>query len=123
YLEIERLRFGDRLQVAWTLPEVLPDVAVPALSIQPLVENAIRHGIEPSPGGGRLDVTVVQEVDQVRVVVANDLPLAGRDPAAGHQVGLASARERIQALSEGRGRLETRVQDGRYVATITLPVS
>lgn len=123
YLEIERLRFGDRLQVNWTLPETLPDVVVPALSIQPLVENAIRHGIEPSPRGGRLDVTVVEEVDQVRVVVSNDLPPAGRKPAAGHQVGLASARERIEALSEGRGRLETRVLDGRYVATITLPVS
>jgi two-component system sensor histidine kinase AlgZ len=122
YLEIERLRFGSRLQVNWTLPTTLPDVVVPALSIQPLVENAIRHGIEPSPGGGRLDVTVVEEVDQVRVVVSNDLPPAGRKPAVGHQVGLASARERIEALSEGRGRLETRVLDGRYVATITLPV-
>lgn len=123
YLEIERLRFGDRLRVNWTLPAELPDVVVPALSVQPLVENAIRHGIEPSPAGGRLDIVVVQEVDEVRVVISNDLPPAGRRPSAGHQVGLASARERIQALSEGRGRLETRVLDGRYVATITLPVS
>ncbi|GAB2660786.1 sensor histidine kinase [Arenimonas aestuarii] len=123
YLEIERLRFGERLQVNWSLPPTLPDVVVPALSIQPLVENAIRHGIEPSPRGGRLDIAVVEEVDQVRVVVSNDLPPTGRKPAAGHQVGLASARERIQALSEGRGRLETRVLDGRYVATITLPVA
>ncbi|MAL02859.1 MAG: sensor histidine kinase [Arenimonas sp.] len=123
YLEIERLRFGDRLQVHWTLPDTLPDVVVPALSIQPLVENAIRHGIEPSPVGGRLDVTVVQEVEQVRVVVSNDLPPAGRKPAPGHQVGLASARERIEALSQGRGRLETRVLDGRYVATIILLVA
>ena len=122
YLEIERLRFGDRLQVGWHLPEALPDVVVPALSIQPLVENAIRHGVEPSPNGGRLDVTVVEEPGEVRVVVANDLPPAGRRPAAGHQVGLASARERIGALSQGRGRLETRVLDGRYVATITLPL-
>ncbi|WP_374604462.1 sensor histidine kinase [Arenimonas sp.] len=123
YLEIERLRFGDRLQVTWTLPERLPDVVVPALSIQPLVENAIRHGIEPSPTGGRLEVSVVQEGGRVRVVVSNDLPPAGRKPAAGHQVGLASARERIEALSQGRGKLETRVAEGRYVATITLPVS
>ncbi|HEX5693060.1 MAG TPA: histidine kinase [Arenimonas sp.] len=123
YLEIERLRFGDRLQVNWTLPEALPEVVVPALSIQPLIENAIRHGIEPSPAAGRLDIAVVQEVDEVRVVISNDLPPAGRRPPAGHRVGLASARERIQALSEGRGRLETRVFDGRYVATITLPVS
>lgn len=121
YLEIERLRFGDRLEARWHLPATLPDVVVPALSIQPLVENAIRHGVEPSPAGGRLDITVVEEPGEVRVVVANDLPPAGRRPAAGHQVGLASARERIEALSQGRGRLVTRVLDGRYVATITLP--
>lgn len=120
YLEIERLRFGERLQVQWTLPETLPEVVVPALSIQPLVENAIRHGIEPSPTGGRLDVVVVVEPDEVRVVVSNDLPPAGTRPAAGHQVGLASARERIEALSQGRGHLQTRVAAGRYVATITL---
>lgn len=123
YLEIERLRFGERLQVTWDLPATLPEVVVPALSIQPLVENAIRHGIEPSPAGGRLDIAVVQERNGVRVVISNDLPPAGRRPSPGHQVGLASARERIQALSEGRGRLETRVADGRYVATITLPVA
>lgn len=122
YLEIERLRFGERLEVNWSLPETLPEVVVPALSIQPLVENAIRHGIEPSPTGGRLDVVVVIEPDEVRVVVSNDLPPSGTRPAAGHQVGLASARERIEALSQGRGHLQTRVAAGRYVATITLPL-
>ena len=122
YLEIERLRFGERLQVQWSLPEALPEVVVPALSIQPLVENAIRHGIEPSPTGGRLDVIVAVEPGEVRVVVSNDLPPSGTRPAAGHQVGLASARERIEALSQGRGHLQTRVAGGRYIATITLPL-
>lgn len=123
YLEIERLRFGDRLSVAWDLPDPLPEVRVPTLSIQPLVENAIRHGIEPSPTGGRLDVRVSRRPGVVQVVVGNDLPGPGTRPAAGHQVGLASARERIEALSEGRGRLETKVEGGRYIATITLPDS
>src|SRR3546814_8191172 len=53
YLEIEAVRFGPRLRVAWRLPGPLPEVAVPALSVQALVENAVRHGIERSPGGGR----------------------------------------------------------------------
>ena len=121
YLEIEGLRFGPRLQVSWDLPEPLPRVAVPTLSIQPLVENAIRHGIEPAAAGGRLDICVREGAAGVQVRVRNDLPGAGARPAVGHQVGLASARERIRALSEGRGRLETRVEDGRYVATILLP--
>ena len=121
YLEIEALRFGSRLAVDWRLPETLPEVRVPTLSIQPLVENAIRHGIEPAAAGGRLDIEVRELAAGVQVRVSNDLPGAGQRAAAGHQVGLASARERIRALSDGRGRLETRVEDGRYVATILLP--
>ena len=122
YLEIESLRFGPRLRLTWDLPESLPDVLVPTLSIQPLVENAIRHGIEPSAAGGAIDICVRIEADGVRVVVRNDLPPSGSRPASGHQVGLISARERILALSQGRGRLDTEVKDGRYVATIRLPM-
>ena len=121
YLEIESLRFGPRMRLTWRLPDSVPNVRVPALSIQPLVENAIRHGIEPAAAGGRLDIEVEELAAGVQVRVSNDLPGAGQRAAAGHQVGLASARERIRALSDGRGRLETRVQDGRHVATILLP--
>lgn len=122
YLEIEALRFGPRLAVHWDLPETLPDVQVPALSIQPLVENAIRHGVEPAAGGGRIDIGVDTGAGRVRIVVRNDLPGAGAVAAPGHQVGLASARERIRALSQGHGVLDTRVEHGRYVATIILPL-
>ncbi len=121
YLEIEALRFGPRLSVHWDVPATLPDVQVPSLSIQPLVENAIRHGVEPAANGGRIDVSVVVDAERVRVVVRNDLPGPRARPAPGHQVGLVSARERLRALSGGRGELETRVEDGRYVAAITLP--
>lgn len=121
YLEIEALRFGPRLRLRWDLPEQLPDVLVPTLSIQPLVENAIRHGVEPSGEGGAVDVSVTLDPNTVRIVIRNDLPRGGSRPANGHQVGLISSRERILALSQGRGRLDTEVLDGRYVATITLP--
>lgn len=122
YLDIESLRFGERLKLAWDVPEVLPDVMVPSLSIQPLAENAIRHGIERLPLGGRVDVTVNVVAADVVVTVSNDLPtLAGG--GGGHAVGLASARERVDALTEGRGRVESRVEDGRYVARMVLPLA
>jgi len=123
YLEIEGLRFGARLRLSWDLPDPIPAVQVPTLSIQPLVENAIRHGVEPSASGGAVEVRVASDGRQVRVVVANDLPRAGAGTThAGHQVGLASVRSRIEALTEGRGKLEAGVVDGRYLAILTLPL-
>src|SRR3546814_1779541 len=74
YLEIEAVRFGPRLRVAWRLPEPLPEVAVPALSVQALVENAVRHGIELSPAGGGIDIGVDVVGDEVVVEVRNALP-------------------------------------------------
>jgi two-component system sensor histidine kinase AlgZ len=122
YLEIESLRFGPRLRLGWDLPEPLPALLMPALSIQPLVENAIRHGVEPSGNGAAVDVAVRVEGGFARITVSNDLPPDRRPAPAGHQVGLASSRERIEALSHGRARLDTQVKDGRYIATILVPI-
>jgi two-component system sensor histidine kinase AlgZ len=121
YLDIESLRFGERLRLEWHIPDTLPDVQVPSLSIQPLAENAIRHGIERLPQGGRVDVTVQVTANEVIVAVGNDLPnLAGGK--GGYAVGLSSARERVDALTEGRGRVETRVEDGRHLVRMVLPL-
>ena len=121
YLEIEALRFGPRLQMAWDVPDTLPDVSVPSLSIQPLAENAIRHGIERIPAGGRLEIGVhAGNGGGIDIVIANDLP-AVEGGHKGHAVGLASARERVAAMTEGRGRIDAAVEDGRFVARIWLP--
>lgn len=122
YLEIEGLRFGNRLRVEWRLPESLPALVVPALSIQPLVENAIRHGVEPAAGGGDVSVEVAEGEGFVRITVANGLPAAPVRPTAGHQVGLSSVRARIQAMTQGRGSVETQAKDGRYTAVLRLPM-
>ncbi|MDE2407065.1 MAG: histidine kinase [Xanthomonadaceae bacterium] len=121
YLEIEQLRFGSRLQLQWQVPAHLPEVRVPSLSIQPLVENAIRHGIERLPQGGKLEVEVLPEAGQIEIRISNDLPVsAGR--SEGHAVGLASARERVHAMTEGRGRVDACIEAGRYVARLRLPL-
>lgn len=121
YLEIELLRLGPRLRLRWQVPGDLPEVAVPILSLQPLAENAVRHGVEPSPTGG--DVEVVVQVDDdvqlVRITIANDIPAAAAH-ATGHNVGLASARERILAIAGAS--MNTDLQEGRHVVTILLPL-
>ena len=122
YLEIEALRFGPRLQLAWDVPEPLPEALVPSLSIQPLAENAIRHGIERLPAGGRIEIRVHSEAvgGGIEVVIVNDLPAVGSGHK-GHAVGLASARERVQAMTDGRGRIDADIEDGRFVARMHLP--
>ena len=122
YLEIESLRFGPRLQVAWSLPDTLPRAGIPALSLQPLAENAIRHGIERLPGGGRIEIRLEREDGWIRIHVENDMPSDGSRATDGHRIGLNSARERVRALSGGRGDIETRLHEGRHVATLRIPV-
>lgn len=120
YLEIEALRFGPRLRLNWMLADDLPDITVPSLSIQPLAENAIRHGIEQLAGGGRVDVEAHRSADGVEILIRNDLPADGA-AGSGHAIGLSSARERIIALTGGHGRIDTGTEDGRFVARVWLP--
>ncbi|HRO64039.1 histidine kinase [Thermomonas sp.] len=121
YLEIEALRFGPRLRLEWEVATDLPDISVPSLSIQPLAENAIRHGIERLADGGRVEVQARCTPEGVEVIVRNDLPATGSG-SGGHAVGLTSARQRVVALTDGRGRIDAGVEDGRFVARLWLPV-
>jgi two-component system, LytTR family, sensor histidine kinase AlgZ len=121
YLEIESLRFRDRLRVQWSLPETLPDVRVPTLSIQPLVENAIKHGIERISGGGEVIIRVQTDRDEVKIVIENPIPTDSSASARGHNVGLPASSAQIETFTEGRGSVEARIQDGIFVATVHLP--
>lgn len=120
YLEIEKLRLGARLQLAWSQPDPLPELNLPALSVQPLVENAVRHGIEPLEHGGTLEVVVEADAQTVRIRIANPLPRSGAR-APGHHVGQGAVRARIELATRGRGSLEAGAEGERYVAQLVLP--
>jgi two-component system sensor histidine kinase AlgZ len=124
YLEIERLRFGERLEVRWDVPSdehALPQAGIPPLSIQPLVENAIKHGIEPSRKGGYVAVSMQATAAEVVVEVRNSLPAEAGMPSTGHGIGLRAVRSRIQVFTGGEGDVVTRLVDGEHVATLRLP--
>ena len=121
YLEIEMLRFGERIRINWQMPAKIPDIELPALSIQPLVENAVRHGVEPSEHGGDITISVEQIDKRVLIIVSNSLPETTAHIRRGHHIGLASTRERIENYSDGEGHLLTEIKNGRYEATISLP--
>ena len=121
YLEIEQQRFGERLRVDWELPASIPDVRVPSLSIQPLVENAIRHGVERVPQGARVTISLSQTLAHVVVRISNPLVLGVGPGPVSHGVGLTAAQVRIEALTQGRGSVETGIQGEHNVATVRLP--
>ena len=124
YLAIESLRLGDRLRVDWQLPEPLPVVRLPCLSLQPLVENAVHHGIEPSAAGGGLCIVARVDAGELRIRVVNDC-VNDAKPAAhrGQHLGQRSIRARLHALVGEAADLHTRVEGGRYLAEIRLPLA
>ncbi len=122
YLEIEQIRFGDRLKIMRQYPEHLPDISLPSLSIQPLVENAIRHGIEPMLRGGCVVIRVDAQRDKILIEIENERGKADASPPrAGHKVGIAGVKARILAATQGVGSLETESDDTRHLARIVLP--
>lgn len=123
YLRIESLRLGERLLVEWALDEDLPlQRPVPALLLQPLIENAIVHGIARRSDGGVLRIIgSKRRLGQVRFVIEN--PLADRSEPApeGARMALENIRQRL-ALTFGQGgRLKTESQDGLFRVTLDLP--
>lgn len=109
YLDIERTRFGPRLQVEWRLePEVL-DARVPYLALQPLVENAIRHGLAPRAEPGRIEISAERDGDALRVLVRDNgmgPPSTTGPTRSGGGVGLSNLRARLATLYGTRAMLE-----------------
>lgn len=124
YLAIEKLRLGERLEVSWDLPAELPEARLPSLSLQPLIENAVRHGIEPRREGGRINVLVTSDGEAANITIHNDTPSGPESVARrGHGVGQPSVASRIAQLTGGRGSLVTSKSAGRYTATISVPLA
>lgn len=120
YLEIEKARLGERLRLTMRAGPDLLDSVVPYLMLQPLVENAIRHGIAPLSAPGRLDILVERAGARLLVDVQND----GRQPAhAGSGIGLANVRERLRHLYGEDQQMDAAWNtDGRFRVRIALPV-
>lgn len=116
YLHIERLRLGERLRVELDIADLPRDLSVPRLLLQPLIENAVYHGIQPRADGGTLSVSGRRLADAVEIVVRNPLPPDAPPPRNG--VALANIRARIEYHFGARG--ELRVEPGPELYTVTL---
>ena len=102
YLDIEAERLGERLGVRWDTDPTAGGALLPALTLQPLVENAVYHGVEPSVAGGEVAIAVRREGDAVRIEVTNPLPdPAGTSARAGNRMAQANVAERLAAFFGG----------------------
>ena len=120
YLAIEKLRFGDRLQVVWDLDAAAAQAMLPPLVLQPLVENAVRHGIEPAVAGGRIVVRTRVHRGMAEVLVTNTLPEMPGRPGSG--IALANVAERLRLLHDVAATLQAGVEDHAYRARIRVPM-
>ena len=124
YLAIEQVRFGERLRVQWQLDPRTDAALLPPLLLQPLVENAVKHGVEPSTSGGKLRVLTELRGSRVVVRITNTLPDDRSSPQAGsrgHGIALANVRARLALLHDMQGEFTAGVQDGLYQVRISLP--
>ncbi|HXT49416.1 MAG TPA: hypothetical protein VN811_00160, partial [Thermoanaerobaculia bacterium] len=123
-LEIQRIRFEDRLVVELAVEPETRRARVPSLVLQPLVENALRHGIDRTAGGGRLGLAASRLDGRLRLTIANDgpMPIAGDEASARLHVGLANTRDRLAQLygEDYLLRLEP-LAAGGAVVTLELP--
>lgn len=120
YLDIEQLRLGDRLQVQWSLDDCPRDALVPPFMLQPLLENAIYHGVEPCGAPSGIVVKVSRHAGEVRIEVDNPIPEMARNHGGNH-MALNNIRERLTLFFDLEGSLEATQTDGRYRVVIRLP--
>ncbi len=122
YQRIEKLRLGDRLQVRWDVDDLPPRCLVPSLLLQPLLENAIGHGIEPLPQGGIVDVCGRLGDGAIMLEVTNPKPPGTPPPLRrGHRMALDNIRQRLDLAFPGRATVEVDIAESRYTVRLRFP--
>ncbi|HDK37982.1 MAG TPA: hypothetical protein ENG92_03085 [Thiolapillus brandeum] len=123
YLAIEQQRLGERLQVKWDMQNMPDQAGMPALLLQPLVENAVYHGVEASQRGGEILVSGRCRKGIVALAVSNTLPTEGQDsPRKSNHMALENIRQRLQMRFGDAAGMHTGLVDNRYQVRIWFPV-
>jgi len=124
YIDLEALRLGDRLKVNWYLPETEPLLTLPALTLQPLVENAIYHGIEPLPEGGVIDIVIDAADANIEISISN--PLIAEQNSRDHKgnkMAIDNIRERLALAFDGGATMDLSETGSRYTVKLTIPTT
>ncbi len=120
YLDIEKLRLGERLQVRWEMGDCPPEMLAPPLLLQPLLENAVYHGIEPAAEPGEIRVRISATRAGVKIEIDNPW-VEPTERRPGNRMALENLRERLMLFYDLEARLDSGVKDGRYCVCVDLP--
>ena len=122
YQRIEQLRLGDRLRVRWDVDALPAQTIVPSLLLQPLLENAIGHGIEPLPEGGTVVVRGWLDGDAIALEVTNPVGPSGTgSPRKGHRMAMDNIRQRLELAWPRRSSIEVREDSATYAVRLRFP--
>lgn len=121
YLHMEQLRLEQRLRIVLELDGVPQDAALPALTIQPLLENAVYYGIEPLPEGGTIRVTGQLRGDLIEIDITNPLAQTPHVRPGGHHMAQDSVRQRLSASYQGQGNVDVLAEPDQYRVRLSLP--
>jgi two-component system sensor histidine kinase AlgZ len=120
YLDIEQVRFGERLRVQWALDPAADDAKLPPLLLQPLVENAVRHGVEPSAKGADVRISTQRRGSTVVIKVTNTVPNGQGEQGQG--LALRNVRERLALLHDVQSQFRSGLKDGVYQVRMEVPL-
>ena len=121
YQRIEKLRLGDRLSVRWDVSDLPMRAQIPSLTIQPLLENAIYHGIELLPDGGEVHVAGKREDRFLEITISNPLAVGEKRSKAGNQMALANIRQRFELAYGTRATVDVMADDSSYAVRLRFP--
>lgn len=121
YLGLEQLRLGERLRVTWHIEKMPHDALIPPLVLQPLLENAVYHGIEPSSLPGEICVNIYSSRNQVHLVLRNPYRNEGGNHHSGNKMALGNIRERLALHFDAEASLTTQISDSTYQVHIVIP--
>ena len=120
YASIEQLRLGERLRIVWELDAAPADAILPPLVLQPLLENAVYHGVEPSTEPAEVVVRIAQRGNRLHVLIEN--PYSEQHVHhAGNRMAIENIRERLMLFFDAEARLEARTEGKRYIAEVVMP--
>jgi two-component system, LytTR family, sensor histidine kinase AlgZ len=121
YVALEQLRMGERLRIEWKMQDLPEDALIPQLLLQPLLENAVYHGIEPLPQGGCISVEVRRRGDELQLTVENPCLPRSEGAHRGNKVALLNIRERLDLLFDVEARYQVETGKDFYRVEIALP--